>query len=575
VISPYHEHSGNYSTLQMQSMGQNEVVIALAPNERLMRDLVLYKQTDKFIKQKNSMNQDLEVKKLLPEKGVQNQERYSDIKRLAGKLIGEAKMFVNGSELDIREGTDPRSRVMSAFHELIRLAYPNLRMLRGVVYSEGDIGRYLKSTGTLISDDEQQLNEAELELLAFIKSNQTAGIRTTLKNLIEHFELRPYGWYLAATLCTVAKLCARTKVEVRSDSNVLEDDDLVRALKNTRTQGNIVLEPQIEFSAVQVRKLKDFYGEFFDAPPKANEAKMLGNETADALQNSLQELQVLAAEKGQYPFLNVLNAPIDLLRNVSNKPYAFYLSELGRTADELLDIKEDVLDPVRRFMGGSMKSIYNDVRNFIQNEQHNFDDVEGDEITEIEKILGDVNCYKGSSIQQAKAHVQAVEQKIAEKLRLEKEKAGSEIEVLKQKLMSMSEFASLSESQKDNLLEPFERIQRKVDGQSLIAMIRDEVRRFEEAEYSGLLSQTVTWTQPKPVSVQPPVYPPVIGGKDSPVVAEPEPVPQATVEVVIIRNLKVQSVKSLLSSTEDVDTYIEKLRAVMQEEIRKGNRVQV
>jgi len=31
VISPFHEHSGNYDTLKMQSMGQNEIVIALAP----------------------------------------------------------------------------------------------------------------------------------------------------------------------------------------------------------------------------------------------------------------------------------------------------------------------------------------------------------------------------------------------------------------------------------------------------------------------------------------------------------------------------------------------------------------
>jgi len=582
VISPFNEHSGNYDMLKMQSMGQNEIVIALQPNERLMRDLLLYKQTDKFIKQNNSMNQDPDVKKILPEKGIQNQERFSDIKRLVGRLISEARMFVNGSELDIREGSDPRTRVVTAFHELIRLAYPNLRMLRGVVYTEADIGRYLKSTGTLISDQDQQLNEAEMELLSYIKGNQSVGVRTTLKTLVEQFEHRPYGWYLAATLCTVAKLCARTKVEVRSDSNVLEDDELVRALKNTHTQANIVLEPQIEFSAVQVRKLKDFYGEFFDEPAKANEAKTLGKDTADALQATLKELQILAAEKSQYPFLNVLNEPIELLKKVSNKPYAYYLAELGSTGDDLLDIKEDVLDPIRRFMGGSMKSVYNDVRRFIRNERHNFDDVEGDEITEIERILGDVNCYKGSSIQQAKTHMQAVEQKISEKLGLEKEKAGAEIEALKQKLMSMAEFTALSESQKDHLLEPFDRIRKKVDGQSLIAMIRDEVRRFEETEYSGLLSQAMTLAQPKPV--EPPVKPvipatqdPVTGVSAQPVVVEPEPRPfvQPRVEVVSVRNLKVQTNKPLLVSDEDVDVYIESLRDVIQAEIRKGNRVQV
>jgi len=577
VISPFHEHAGNFDLLKMQSMGQNEVVVALQPNARLRQDLLLFMQTDKFIKQNNSMNQDPEVKKILPEKGVQNQERYSNIKTLVGRLISEAKLFVNGSELDnIREGSDPRTRVVSAFHEQIRLAYPNLRMLRGVAYTEADIGRYLRATGTLISDEEQQLNEAEMEVLSFIKSNQTAGVRTTLKSLIEHFQRKPYGWYLAAILCTVAKLCARTKVEVRSDSNVLEDDELVRALKNTHAQSNIVLEPQVEFSAVQVRKLKEFYEDFFDAPPTANEAKTLGKETGDALKAALQELEVLAAEKAQYPFLNVLNQPIELLRSLTNKPYAFYLTELGRNADALLDIKDDILDPIRRFMGGSMKSIYLDVRRFIQSERHNFADVEGDEVSQIEAVLADVDCYKGNSIQQAKSLMQTVQKKIADKLNTEKVRAGAEIDALKQKLMAMPEFGELTATQKDSLLEPFARIQRQVDGQSLIGMVRDDLRRFEQDVYPDLLSQAITLAQPEPEKPKPPA-PAQDGSKTaSPEVAEPEPtsIPQK-VEVVNIHSLKVPSDKPLLTNDQDVDAYIEQLRKAMLEEIASGKRVQV
>jgi len=577
VISPFHEYAGNFDLLKMQSMGQNEVVVALQPNARLRQDLLLFMQTDKFIKQNNSMNQDPEVKKILPEKGVQNQERYSNIKTLVGRLISEAKLFVNGSELDnIREGSDPHTRVTSAFHEQIRLAYPNLRMLRGVAFTEADIGRYLKATGTLISDEEQHLNEAEMEVLSFIKSNQLAGVRTTLKTLIEHFQRKPYGWYLAAILCTVAKLCARTKIEVRSDSNVLEDDELVRALKNTHAQGNIVLEPQVEFSALQVRKLKEFYEDFFDAPPTANEAKTLGKETGDALKAALQELEVLAAEKAQYPFLNVLNQPIELLRSLTNKPYAFYLTELGRNADDLLDIKDEILDPIRRFMGGSMKSIYLDVRRFIQSERHNFADVEGDEVSQIEAVLTDVDCYKGNSIQQAKSLMQAVQKKIADKLHAEKERADTEIDAMQQKLMAMPEFGELMATQKDRLLEPFACIQRQLDSQSLIGMVRDDLRRFEQDIYPNLLSRVITLAQPDPEKIEPSLPAPDSSKTGVQEVAEPEPIPAPKkVEVVNIYSLKVSSVKPLLINGADVDDYVEKLRLKMLEEIASGKRVQV
>lgn len=573
VISPFHEHAGNFDLLKMQSMGQNEVVIALQPNDRLMRDLLLYKQTDKFIKQNNSLNQDPEVKKILPDKGIQNQERFADIVRLVKSMISEAPFFVNGSQLDIREGSDPKGRIISAFYELIRMAYPHLGMLRGVLYTEADIGRYLKSSGSLISDEDQQLNEAELEMLSFIKGNQTQGVRTTVKALLEHFELRPYGWYPAAILCTLAKLCARTKVEVRADSNVLEDDELVRALKNTHAYSNIVLEPQVEFSAVQVRKLKEFYGEFFDKPASTNEAKVLGKETGEALQQVLKELEILAAEKAQYPFLNVLNTPIDTLRGIVNKPYAFYLTDLSRSADQLLDLKEDILDPLRRFMGGSMKGIYHDVCEFTQNERHNFADVEGDEVAEIERILGDVNCFKGNSIQQAKSLMHELQQKILAQLSEEKQKAFAGIESMKQKLMSMPEFEALLEDQKELLLEPFARIHRKIDGESLIAMIRDEVRRFSDTEYSRLLSQAVSLAQPKPAAPEKPVPSPqtTTGGTTAtPEAAEPKPV-----EVVSVHNLKVSSSKPLLVDEDDIDAYIEQLRKALQDEIRSGKRIQV
>jgi hypothetical protein len=58
-----------------------------------------------------------------------------------------------------------------------------------------------------------------------------------------------------------------------------------------------VLSPQIEFTASQVRKLKEFFGDFFSTPARAGEAKLLGEETATAMQELLQQLTELAAQR--------------------------------------------------------------------------------------------------------------------------------------------------------------------------------------------------------------------------------------------------------------------------------------
>ena len=83
-------------------------------------------------------------------------------------------------------------------------------MLRGVAYSENDVSKYLKhSQEGLFGNDATSMAESELELLSFIQSNNRGGVRTTLKTLIENFERKPYGWYYAAILSTLAMLCAR------------------------------------------------------------------------------------------------------------------------------------------------------------------------------------------------------------------------------------------------------------------------------------------------------------------------------------------------------------------------------
>ncbi len=60
----------------------------------------------------------------------------------------------------------------------------------------------------------------------------------------------------------LAKLCARGKIEVRTDGNILEESDLEHALRNTHGHGNVLLEPQADFNASQVRRLKEFYEDF-------------------------------------------------------------------------------------------------------------------------------------------------------------------------------------------------------------------------------------------------------------------------------------------------------------------------
>jgi len=355
------------------------------------------------------------VKRILNDKGFQNREREARIRQQVQALLSKSKLLIGGADVEVAN-EDPQTRIIRGFHELIARAYPNLRMLRGVSYSENDISNCLKrAEDGLFGNDATALAESEQEVLAFIQSNNRGGVRTTLKGLLEKFERKPYGWYYAAILCTLANLCARGKVEVRLDGNILEDAELERALRNTHGHNNLVLEPQIEFTASQVRALKAFYEDFFDGPPRSGEAKALGKETGEAFQDMFHQLNPLAAQAGQYPFLSALKPALETLKDVAGKPYTWHLTELSKQEDQLLDLKEDAIDPIRKFMSGSQKDIYNQARSLLQTQEPNFIYVLGDEIEQIRSILNDPKCYKGGRIQQLKGQLDSLKARIVRK----------------------------------------------------------------------------------------------------------------------------------------------------------------
>lgn len=563
IVSPFHEHSGNEDILRMQSMGRDELVVIMPPDDRLVRDLLMYKRTGKYIQQNMSITQKENVKRILTDKGFQNRERYGELQQLAQKLIGKAKLIIMGSDIEL-SGEDAQSKIVRGFHELIQRTYPNLRMLRGINYTENDIQRCLRqSEDSLFGNDTTVMSESEQEMLAFIIGNSRNGVRTTLKSLVERFERKPYGWYFAAVLCTLAKLCARGKIEVRSDSNPLEDADLERALRNTHGHGNVILEPQIDFTASQVRQLKEFYEDFFDTPPTSNEAKVIGKETAQKFLDLLHTLTPLVAQKAQYSFLTVLDDPIRTIQEITGKPYTYYLTEFNRQADSFLDIKEKTLDPVRRFMSGPQKGLYDEAKAFMQAQEPNFPYVQGDESLQIQSTLDDAGCFKNNKMQQAKTLVDSLKAKIDAQLAEEKDTAITSVKVLKERLTTMSEYAALKSEEQNQLLQPFDSFQQGLERQTLIAVIRDTARRFEDQEYPRILERL---SQSRPV-VRTGTSDTPTG--DKPIVADPP------VEYVSNSSIRPKFDKAWLADETDVDEYLVAMKKVFMQEIATGKRIQI
>ncbi|MDQ5937885.1 MAG: hypothetical protein QG574_5244 [Cyanobacteriota bacterium erpe_2018_sw_21hr_WHONDRS-SW48-000092_B_bin.40] len=568
AISPFYEHSGNEEILRAQSMGRDELLVIMPADDRVMRDLLMYKRTEKYVAQNILITQQEALKRILTDKGFQNRERYLDLQQHVARLLGKSKLIIKGESLEIAS-EDAQSRLIQGFHELILRSYPHLRMLRGINYTENDISKCLEQSAQgLFGSDATTFTECEQEMLGFMQGNSRRSIRTTVKSLVENFERKPYGWYLAAILCTAAKLCGRGKLEARLDGNILEEAELDRALRNTQQHANLVLESQLEYTASQVRQLKDFYADFFDEPASSTDAKALGKETLTALQKLLASLAPVLAQKSSFPFLKVLEEPIKHIKELSTKPYTFFLTDFAQQREQMLDLKETTLDPIRRFMSGSMKDVYEEARRFLQAQEANFGDIPGDEPTRLHAILDNPTCFSGDLMQQAKSLMDGLKSSIAKRLQTEKTKASEAVQALQTRLSSMDDYSALSKEQQYELSGCFDQILHSLDRQTLIAVIRDQLRRFEEEEYQNLLTKVSNWSQPEP-------EPAAVGVVAEIALSKPKQRPERKIEYVATRSLQVTFDKAWLAEEQDVDKYLAALKAAIMKEIANGKRVQI
>ncbi|NIZ05478.1 BREX system P-loop protein BrxC [Pseudoalteromonas sp. HF66] len=581
VITSFHDHRDAFEKHKSDTLFNDELRIVLPESARLVSDLVLYKQTEKYVAHETKATQQDTTKRILTEKGIQNVERYNQLKALTSKLVGSAKYYVAGKEVEL-SGEDGQNKMLKAFGELIKHTYPNLKMLRDIQFNENDIADIIKKADQGLFGDDTQLPEAQQEMFSFIQSNSRGGVRTTVKSLIDKFERKTYGWSYAAILCNLAHLCARGKVEVRESTNLLDDGELVRALRNMALHANLILDPQVEFTPSQIRAVRDFSQDYFDKPLLATEAKAIAKEVQESFSEQAITLDKMQAQAAQYPFLRALTEIIEKLGELKSKPYTWFMTELAQQEDTWFDYKDKTIEPMTKFMNGPQKATYDNARKLITEQSANSEYVEGDELQKIKDALVNATIYKGSAIQQLKADSELLASKITKKVEEERNQALEQIDLKKSQLQGFNEFINLDSGQQQQLLAEFERIIDKVKQQSLIAMIRDDARRFEEHTYSQLVQKMMAWSQP----IQPTNEPSEPSGTDDGTGSEPnsgtsdvvpgvkEPA-KPEIQSVSAKQIRVAYNKPWLSTEDDVDGYVEEYKKALLAAIKAGKHIQL
>ncbi len=559
IISPFNDDAASPDAVRMRNLGREELAIVLQPDVRFIRDLTLFRQTDKFIRQSRSGSPQPGRDRIILEKGEQNARRAKDLELRLRKLMATARLFVRGDELDIG-GDEPQERTVKAFQALVDKVYVNLPMLRGVNYVEADIAKAASPSSTLFGEAGTGLTEAELDVLNHIQGQARNGVKVSAKYLTERFGAKPYGWPAVATLCITASLSGKGKCEARSDGTPLEGAELARGLNNSHMLGNILLTPQLEFTASQIRAAKDLYKELFGLPADGSDARVLGGEWAESTRNLADELNQRVTEKYKYPFVAALEPLRDQIVAMIGKPAAWYITETVKHEDALLDAKEGILDKIRSFMGGAQKEIYDDVRDFLQSQEANISYVDAAAGEKLRAALRDPDCYKGAAIQALKSDLYTLKDKVELDVLKERKAVIAAVDDCAEKVAQTTEFQALSPEQQDKIRRAITTHKSGLDAVTMIPILRDRANGARSSLIRQILADIGSMATPAPALTTP-------GLSDSP---SPALTPPSYINASEIRP---KYTKPYLAEESDVETYVEEMKQSLLAQIRSGKRV--
>ena len=559
IISPFSDDAAAPDTVRMRNMGREELAIVLQPDVRFIRDLTLFRQTDKFIRQSRSGSPQPGRDRIILEKGEQNGRRAKDLELRLRKLTAAARLFVRGDELDIG-GDDPQDRIVKAFQALVDKVYVNLPMLRGVNYVEADIAKAASPSSTLFGEAGTGLTEAEQDVLNHIQSQARNGVKVSAKYLIERFGAKPYGWPTVATLCLTASLSGKGKCEARSDGTPLEGAELARALNNSHMLGNILLTPQLEFTSSQIRAAKDLYKELFGLPADGSDARVLGGEWAESVRKLADELNRLVTSNDKYPFMTALEPLRDQVNAMIGKPAAWYITEPVKQEDALLNAKEDILDKIRSFMGGPQREIYDDVRDFLQAQEANIGYVDAAAGEKLRAALSDPDCYKGTAIQALKSDLYAMKDKVELDVLKERKAVIAAVDDCAEKVAQTTEFQALSPEQQEKIRRAVTTHKSGLHAVTMIPILRDRANGARSSLIQQILADIASMAAPAPAPSTP-------GLSDR---ASPAPRPPSYINASEIRP---KYAKPYLAEESDVENYVEEMKQSLLAQIRSGKRV--
>lgn len=552
--------------IKSHSAGLDELRVVLPPEtSRILADLRLLLKTDKYIKRAQGASRTAIEQTILQAKATQNAEREREIVERLRTAVGNSRLIHNAAELDVAS-VDAQTRINEGFQRVIAATYTNLGMLGGKAFAEQSLGELVNpQEGALFEQTANILEVPGVDVLSHLEMRRKSHEQVTMRQLIDRYSAKPYGWDQWSIAAVVAFLAGQSKIEIQLNGKVLHRTEIIGALKNTQSYSAMVVAPQRVFDPKVVNAFRKFVVEFTDDGGITKDPLELARDGKERLEGRLSELKTLRTASS-FPFVAQLDESIQMLAELCDHKPDWFITEF-HNADDLLDAKENLIDPIKFFLKGGQRSIFESALAFTQTNQSNIAYLPVGTVDLVRHALEDLHIFRGNKTQQLGQAVSALEQQLQTLIETERADATQKINDYWGQVPGSRGYAEASESAQKSVTCHAQSVLDQVRHETQIPSIRNLATQFADTIYPAMLDELEA-AKPAPATD---VSPNSQQGHDE--TAEPEPSPAPAKQTISIKKLALPGAGQVLKSQDDVDAYLDKLRAVLLTAINDNKRI--
>jgi len=350
IVTAANDDNREDSELRRQSSSpeQPQIIIDLPGESQYVDDQQQVLRIQKFILNPQEQSQDARSQRIVNVKKTELNALKSRVAKELLDVLQQANIYVQGDRIDAGK-KDFFTSLAQAEEQLIDEIYRNLSYIN-VVKQESDVVALFKATNELVKTSE---NEQALQaVLERINRDYLGHSKISFKSVLERFNKIPYGYREIDTKWLVAKLFAdaKLKIYVNGESLSLQAglsaNEIAKYFLKRQYLDAVQMEPRQAVSEAKKKDLRDVALELFNKQTFSNnEDDTMKRELQESLENARKALNVYLQKPNYYPGQDVLRTGRDLMTQLlAQKDTDRFYDLVSQKHDDLLDWHEDMDD---------------------------------------------------------------------------------------------------------------------------------------------------------------------------------------------------------------------------------------